>query len=383
MLAPSARQPATCGTPGRLFKPQARSVDCAVTAKALEQFDESLTTSPTATDAPQGPLLPVRFLRALPATCAELAIDFRQVLQDAGLEPSTFAESDRSISFAELERLFAACERLATVDHVGLLFGQLTRPDELGLARSVARCGETLGDGLRNFVAHCNLHDTPATARLTVRDGNAQFAWTLHEHCLVDTRHFDYASMAISCNLLRDLAAAGLRPQVVRFATRHPVAAAAFEAFFGVPVEFDAERSEIEFDARVLEQKLPALEASARAAIAAELQQARLALLADLPVTLRRILRKRLLISDFSMDDVAAQLSMHRRTLDRRLQRCATTYGEVLEQVRDDIARQLLRDTQFSIQRIAESVRFSSAANFATAFRRRTGMTPTEYRRAG
>lgn len=57
-------------------------------------------------------------------------------------------------------------------------------------------------------------------------------------------------------------------------------------------------------------------------------------------------------------------------------------YGELVERVKEDVARQLLRDTTMSIQRIAETVQFSSAANFATAFRRRVGMTPSAYRRA-
>jgi AraC-like DNA-binding protein len=44
----------------------------------------------------------------------------------------------------------------------------------------------------------------------------------------------------------------------------------------------------------------------------------------------------------------------------------------------------LLRDTSMHVHQVAESLHFSSAANFATAFRRWTGMTPSEYRkRAG
>jgi AraC-like DNA-binding protein len=81
------------------------------------------------------------------------------------------------------------------------------------------------------------------------------------------------------------------------------------------------------------------------------------------------------------MSVVASRLSMHRRTLDRHLQAHRTTYQELLESVREDVARLLLHDTDMPIQQIAESVRFASAASFATAFRRRTGMTPSEYRR--
>ena len=55
------------------------------------------------------------------------------------------------------------------------------------------------------------------------------------------------------------------------------------------------------------------------------------------------VLRKKLLIGDCSMDNVAQLLGMHRRTLDRRLQQHAVRYGELLESVQADLARQLLR----------------------------------------
>jgi CheY-like chemotaxis protein len=44
---------------------------------------------------------------------------------------------------------------------------------------------------------------------------------------------------------------------------------------------------------------------------------------------------------------------------------------------------QLLRETDFDVQHIARLVGFRSAANFATAFRARTGTTPSAYRGAG
>lgn len=357
-------------------------VDCAVTAKALDRYDHELVNGfPSAETMTAVPGMSTRYLRALPEIMRTLRLDPARVLHDARLAPEVLSATNRSISFPELEKLLLACERMAACDRVGLLLGSTLRLDDQGIAGKVARNCETVGEGLRAFVEVCNLHDTPATASLRVPGEQALFAWTLGEHCLVDTRHFDYMGMAASCNLLQDLCGQDWRPTAVRFASRHPVDVTAFDSLFRAPLEFDAGRSEIEFDARWLGQPLPTLEPAARMAVAVELQQARLDILADLPATLRRVLRKRLLLGDFSMDDVASQLSMHRRTLDRRLQRCSTTYGELLESVRDDISRQLLRDTQFSIQRIAESVRFSSAANFATAFRRRTGMTPTEYRR--
>jgi len=112
-----------------------------------------------------------------------------------------------------------------------------------------------------------------------------------------------------------------------------------------------------------------------------EAQARRAEILSDLPATLRRILRKQLIIGDCSMEQIAAMLRIHRRTLDRRLQEQGVQYGELLESVKHDIARQLLRDTDLQVQQVAEALHFSSAANFATAFRRWSAMTPSEYRR--
>jgi len=95
----------------------------------------------------------------------------------------------------------------------------------------------------------------------------------------------------------------------------------------------------------------------------------------------RRLIRKQLLFGQCSMEAVAASLGMHRRTLDRKLQRQGAQYGELVDSVKQEVARQLLHDTRLQVQQIAESLHFSTAANFATAFRRWTGKTPSEFRR--
>lgn len=105
-------------------------------------------------------------------------------------------------------------------------------------------------------------------------------------------------------------------------------------------------------------------------------------MLAGLPLAVRRVLRKQLLLGTCSIDAVAAQFRMHRRTLDRRLQRHGVLYSDLLDAVKYEVACQLLRDTGLQVQQIAESLRYSNAANFSTAFRRWAGVTPTDFRRA-
>jgi AraC-like DNA-binding protein len=327
------------------------------------------------------PTIPVGSVWALPDAARELGLDFAAMLAEAGVDASVFSDRDNRISCVQLERLFLACERQSGCDWLGTLVGHRTGLAPIGFGTRAATCANTAGEGLRILIEHVNLHDETAMAHLIDDGAAARFAYQIAEHGLADTRHFEFIGMAIANHILLELLGQDWRPVVVRFAGPRPARVADLEAIFRAPLEFGSDAAGIVFERRWLERALPVVDAALRNAVAQAVQRQRAATLANLPAVLRRILRKRLFVGDFSMDDVAAQLSMHRRTLDRHLQRHGLSYSEVLEGVRDEIARQLLRETGFSVQRVAESVRFSSAANFATAFRRRAGMTPTEFRR--
>jgi len=336
---------------------------------------------PQADIAPAAPSLRIKAVWALPDMMTELGLDLASVLEDSGLPADLFASDEQRITYPQLERLLLACERKTGCDYFGMLVAQYTRLADLGLAGRVALCEATAGNGLRSLVDHFNLHDTAATVSLIEGEPVTRFIYAISEHGLEDTRHFQLGGITIAYNILQGMFGPDWVPTAVRFASRSPSNLRPFQKIFRAPLEFNADESAILFAPHLLERQLPPMDPSVRASIVEEVRGQRAQVMADLPATLRRILRKRLILDAFSMDEVAAQLSMHRRTLDRRLQRYGTSYGELLESVREDVARQLLRDTQMPIQRIAESVRFSSAANFATAFRRRAGMTPTEYRR--
>lgn len=81
--------------------------------------------------------------------------------------------------------------------------------------------------------------------------------------------------------------------------------------------------------------------------------------------------------------DIARNVGTYREKLGVlfREQTGKTVFAFVRE---ERLARgmQLLRETDFDVQHIAQLLGFRSAANFATAFRTRTGMTPSAYRGA-
>lgn len=71
---------------------------------------------------------------------------------------------------------------------------------------------------------------------------------------------------------------------------------------------------------------------------------------------------------------------MHRRTLDRHLDASGFSFREVADEIRFEVACQLLRDTRLTVNEIAASLHYGDASAFAHAFRRWSGQTPTRWR---
>jgi AraC-like DNA-binding protein len=73
---------------------------------------------------------------------------------------------------------------------------------------------------------------------------------------------------------------------------------------------------------------------------------------------------------------------MSERSLRRHLATDGTSYREVVRLALEASAGRMLRDPAHSIKETAVALGFADAAAFHRAFKRWTGMTPGEFRRA-
>lgn len=81
-----------------------------------------------------------------------------------------------------------------------------------------------------------------------------------------------------------------------------------------------------------------------------------------------------------SLAAIAAALGMSDRDVRRKLRAEGTSYREIHDDVRSQVAMKYLRDTALPVESIAAAIGFDDAANFRRAFRRWTGKSPAEYR---
>lgn len=161
-----------------------------------------------------------------------------------------------------------------------------------------------------------------------------------------------------------------------------PAHAGAFEPLFGVHPQWDAAENCIEIDPKCLDEVGSMADTFARdlceeqCRALLERRQAETGLLGRV--------RSRLLRADGNfpaMPALAAELGMSTRTLRSQFARLGTTYRELTEQARQELAEQMLSTSQLTIGTIAERLGYADRSAFTAAFKRWKGMSPGEYRK--
>jgi AraC family transcriptional regulator, regulatory protein of adaptative response / methylphosphotriester-DNA alkyltransferase methyltransferase len=88
--------------------------------------------------------------------------------------------------------------------------------------------------------------------------------------------------------------------------------------------------------------------------------------------------------SELSLDDIARRVASSRRQLQRAYAEIGkTTFREHLTSVRMERAAELLATRMFTVREVANRVGYRQPAQFAKAFRRHRGVSPSDFRASG
>jgi AraC-like DNA-binding protein len=79
---------------------------------------------------------------------------------------------------------------------------------------------------------------------------------------------------------------------------------------------------------------------------------------------------------------IARKLGTSSRTLQRRLGETGLSFRDVVEEVREQLARAYLTDVALPMGEVAQRLGYAEVSAFLRAFKRWTGMTPGQLRAA-
>jgi AraC-like DNA-binding protein len=188
-------------------------------------------------------------------------------------------------------------------------------------------------------------------------------------------------AMAVLLDMCRMNAGAALRPIAASLRRLKPEESEVYERFFGCPVRFHAEENAIVLSVQDTDRPLPSANKQLAAVFDRMLaeQLGRLDT-SDVVSRCRAEVLQHLESGEMTEEDMAKRLHMSRRTLQRRLAEAETNYLRLVDDTRKDLALRYIEDAARSITDIAFTLGFSQQSAFTRAFKRWTGLNPTEYR---
>lgn len=324
-----------------------------------------------------GAFLPfVSFLR-------EIGAPVDHWLGAAKLPVHSLDDAEALIPLLHTCRFLEDAARREDIPMLGFQVGQRTPVERLGAFGLLIRHSVTLWDALTTarrlvFTMSSGFH-----IRLEQQEDSV---WVHHENRLQGTpgsQHADGFGLMLIANLIRHAAEPNWRPQAVRLPIFANCDVAELDLFCTASLRFRQPTSAIAIPMALLSQPLPGLKHPhdlSQAASAERLQSSAPA--PNLAGSVTQFLRSQLSEGgpDIQLTAEAAGLSV--RTLQRRLSCEGCDYSRLFDQARFDFAVDLLRHSCLKIVDIAQELGYGDAANFTRAFRRWTGISPLEFRKA-
>ncbi len=216
--------------------------------------------------------------------------------------------------------------------------------------------------------------------RCIIRGGVTQLGYAIHLPGAEATDQIYDLSIAVACNIMRGLCTEEWNPTEVLLSHRRPQDLAPYRRFFRAPIRFNADQCAVVFPTSWLDHRIPSADALLHRHLEREAAELHVLQKTNIVGDLRRLLRKSLMTGKCTAVDIARQLRMHERTLNRRLREEGTSFHQELDDIRYAIARQYLTESSMPLARIAKALNYADTSAFSRAFKRWAEMTPSQWR---
>lgn len=317
-------------------------------------------------------------LTGLGALCRSYGVDAARVLRHAGLPANAEVHPDRRLSVVALNQTFELAALATGRDDFGLRLTELRGLSNLGPIGLIARDEPTVGAAFAVIEAYLPLHnDALAIGRQRFDD-----LLVLRSDILSPGRKVQATDIAVAMQLriLKQLAGPAWHAEEVCLSRPEPADPARFRQVLGQRLRFNAEFDGIVIKADLFDRPNPMADAAFRPYASQLLGSASPSGGEAMSARVARVLALILPSGRCTASHVAQHLGVSRRTLTRALEAEGTRFLELLDQTREEVAQRHLSGRARTLGQIADLLGFSSAPAFTTWFRRRHGVTPSEWR---
>ncbi|MDE1171919.1 MAG: AraC family transcriptional regulator [Verrucomicrobium sp.] len=325
---------------------------------------------------------PLRIAASFAAALKEAGVDLAELLRQAGLPPAFFAEDPALSTVEEFRRICAALEKLCPDPAFALRLHQQYPPEKFHPASIVSQHARDFRDALQRF-ARYKLLSCGEEMRLEEKEGEGRFSFDYpgfsgaHPPLLVDI------VFAAILELGRRGTARRLAPLRVELA-RPKASGGHHEAHFGCPVRWSARRDLLVFRRGDLDLPFATYNAELLALLSPSLEEevARRRKSRTLSEKVKWVVSRSLEKGTLDIADIAREIGLGSRTLQRRIAEEGTTFRRLVDETRRELARRYLEQSSLALGETALLLGYEDPNSFFRAFQRWEGRTPGAWRDA-
>jgi AraC-like DNA-binding protein len=316
----------------------------------------------------------------LPVRLQELGIRVSALLQNAGLPPGLFDQPRILVTTEELFALWRGIGHASPNPAIGLELGTEIKPELFDPIALAALSTDSFGEAMRQMARYKQLscpeeivHETDET------EWSIQFRWLLANG--VEPEALTDLCFAWVLTIARH--GSGTRVSPIRIELARPrVYAKTIERHFGCPVLSGAARNAIVFLASDAALPFVTHNAELLAMLAPQLDEELKQHKGQetFPERVRATIQRKLAGRRPKMQEIARDLHISSRTLQRRLQDAGYSFQQALEEARHQLARHYLNNSMLELNETAYLLGYEDSNSFVRAFRIWEGVPPAYWR---
>ncbi|MFR0693525.1 AraC family transcriptional regulator [Enterobacterales bacterium AE_CKDN230030158-1A_HGKHYDSX7] len=314
--------------------------------------------------------------------------EFDEFAISQGLEPQTILAEvglpndamDGLISGAQFVALLELCATRSRNQLFGLQLGLHQGAQALGSLLYVVKSTSTLGQVLEALTQCFHFHSTGADLHLERQGGTARLLYDVTDGDIMLLRQTVELAMGVCARLIQDLLGHPWKP--LGLLLRHPAGEkpGAYRHFLGVTPHFCSPVNAWVFDESLLESPLSAIDEGFQVLAKHHIGELTQITSQELPSYVKKLLRRHLPNSRATLDQVADQMRISPRSLQRYLQSESTSFQKLLDETRQSMANRYICDSSLSLTQLSELLGYSDLSAFSRAFTRWNDMSPQKWK---
>ncbi|WP_332738996.1 AraC family transcriptional regulator [Hydrogenophaga sp.] len=324
----------------------------------------------------------VTWVKGIAEMFASQGLDVARLFEAAGIDIALLQKPDARFDVEEISHLWELAVAWSGNPALGMDSELTSRHVNFGMVGYIMLASPTLKAGLQNFARYLAVISDAATFELEPQ--GAQQCWLVLGHIgntrPVPRQRQEYGLLSLA-TLCRWITRRDVQPRAAEFIFPEPVDAGPYLRAFGCPVRFNQPATRLLLDNADLDRTLPSSDP-----VLFDMHQrvieARMVQLGNASTGHRvteEVIR-RLHLGEPRREDIASSLAMADRTLQRRLHEEHTSFQQLLDDARRDLAQKYLAEARYTLGQVADLLGFADQSNFFRANKRWFGVSPGQYR---